>query len=144
MVRPLFSWDKTNPREKALNKNPYNGTLGLYKEADFDPPSKNTWSSNLKDSPKAASFNSRAQFQDEDAFESQQKLLDLSYTPNAVFRDPAVNDLANSFLSKYSAAIGSILNPEEAITADRLAMYFKEQPSAGNAGLFPGRSKGVA
>jgi len=147
MSRPLYRWDQTNPAQKALQQGqkPYSGTLGRFPESEFDDPRKNMWRARLLDNPKARGFSTRAQFPDDIAAQSQQKLYDSSLSPYSSFEDPNVRLLADKFLDGYSAAIGTILNPDEAVTPEQLrARYFLQQPTDGNSGLFPGRNNGVA
>lgn len=147
MSKPLYRWDQTNPAQKALQqgKKPYSGTLGRFPESEFDDPQRNMWRARLLDNPKAPGFSARAQFSDDTAALSQQKLLDSSLSPYSSFQDPNVRFLADKFLDGYSAAIGTILNPDEAVTPERLrARYFLQPPTEGNAGVFPGRNNGVA
>lgn len=155
MARPLFRWDHTNPRQKAIQqgKRLYSGTLGVYPQSESEDPRNNTWRSILlSENPKARGFAARAQFDDDTAARSLQKLSDLSLSSYSSFEDPRVREQADRFLNAYSVGVGRIIDPKTAVLPENIGRQFGigpfdysiQDPNAGNAGIFPSRGPGVA
>ena len=154
MARPPYRWDQTNPSQKALQqgKRPYSGTLGQFPEAEAEDKRDNMWRARLLDNPKASGFSSRAQFDDDTAAQSYNKLYDLSLTPYSSFEDPRVRNQADRFLNAYAVGVGRIIDPKTAVLPEDISRRFGIGPfdysiqdtNAGNAGIFPSRGPGVA
>ena len=154
MAKPLYRWDQTNPSQKAIQqgKRPYSGTLGMFPESESEDPRANMWRARLLDNPKARGFGARAQFDDDTAAQSYQKLYDLSLNSYSSFDDPRVRDQADRFLNAYAVGVGRIIDPKTAVLPENIGRQFGigpfdysiQDPSAGNAGIFPSRGPGVA
>lgn len=154
MAQPLYRWDQTNPSQKALQQGarPYSGTLGRFPESEAEDPRDNMWRARLLDNPKARGFGARAQFDDDTAAQSYQKLYDLSLNSYSSFEDPRVRDQADRFLNAYAIGVGRIIDPKAAVLPENIGRQFGigpfdysiQDPNAGNAGIFPSRGPGVA
>lgn len=151
MAAPIFNTRKESPSDLAWRKgeSPYRGTLGEFKKSDTDPTSfRDVWVSKMKDNPEYRDFYSSAQFPDETAALSQDKINVSSQSAYSSFPDPNNKLKADRFLDAYSAAVQrGIIEQDKAVLPENLAYLTTESATSrindeNVKGEFP--SKGVS
>lgn len=139
---PPFSERRTSPASQAfaVNKSPYLGTLGPYK----NEPDKNPFVAELKDSPRYAGFFDAA-FSKKDADAAENEYRTEAVDPNPNFADERNNNLGRGFLNGYIAS--RLIEEDRKIGPSRVSEIIGEPATAGasekdqnTAYRFPGQN----